>query len=146
MKRTIITLIIAVSVSAGFGCGWIVAQAQSMHKLSPGEVWANDWTSDIAFLTRNARDPELIVPSRVVLLIGSDLNAKSIVLGREYDHLSPSVKKSLMSYIPAARSIEAAQTGPDSEHSRQDLLTFLNCMQKFKLQGGLVGSCIHERK
>lgn len=139
-------MMIIASLSFGFASGWLVSEVRNAEKISPIDIWANDWKSDIALLTRNAHNPQLITPDKVVLLIRSDLNSKSIVLSRVYDHLSPSMKQSMLSYIPSARAIANAQTSSASEQSSKDLLTFVNCMEKVKLKGGLVGNCVVESK
>ena len=144
MKFRLITLMIVAGLFVGFACGWLVAQAQNIHKVSPSTVYANSWMSEIALLTRNNRNTDLIAPDKVVLLVGSNLNTDSLVLGKLYDDMSPAMKERLLSYIPAARAIAAVQSGPRSENNRQDLLAFINCMQKIKSQGGLVQKCMHD--
>ena len=146
MQTKVLTLAIVVSTLVGFACGWGVSQIQNSYKLTPATVLVNGWTSAIGSLTLNMRNPELLTPNKVALLIGSSLNADSIVLGRVFDDMPPSVKEQLFSSIPAARAIATAQTGTGPENNRRDMLIFVSCMQKVKLHGGLVRGCVDDEQ
>lgn len=141
-KVKALTLAIVASTLVGFACGWLVSQVQNSYKLTPSAVLVNDWTSAVGSLTLNMRNPELINPNKVALLIGSGLNINSIVLGRVFDDMPPSMKEQLLSSIPAAHAIATAQNGVGPDNNRRDMLIFVDCMQKVKLHGGLVRSCV----
>lgn len=142
MKTGILALIAVVCSVVGFGCGWAVSQAQNADKLSPAAAWANGWVADVGFLTGAGRNAEPVAPDKVAQLVGLDLNVKSIVLARLYDGMPQPLKTRLLSYAPAARVIGALQNGVGTENNRQDLLSFVSCMETVKVKGGLVRSCV----
>ena len=143
--NTIKSLLVIVGLSVSFASGWLVAEGKNTDKLSPGTIWANEWKTDVALLTRNAGNPELTEPKEVVLLIGSDLNAKSLVLSHAYEELDPSMKSSMAFYANLAQVIAKAQSGPTSEQNRRDLLAFSTCIGKDNSTKGFVEACFKEQ-
>lgn len=141
--RTLTTVLsVAISLAIGFGCGWLVAQSQSVNKVSPSRIWTDQWISDVMLLTGGGHNTTLFPPDKTQSFIVSDLNTYSLVLGLAYDDLPAARKQEIMFYIPAARAIATTQHEYGSARDRGNLLTFLSCIQKVKSQGGLVKSCI----
>lgn len=141
MKTGLIGTMIVACLAVGFAVGWVVAQSQNVGKVTPAQVWTDGWISDVMLLTGGGHRTTLMSPDKTQSLIGSGLNADSLVLGRVYDRLSQNRKQQLMFYIPAARAIATAQ-GLRPENNRRNLLILVDCMQKVQSQGGLVRSCV----
>ena len=146
MKTWLIATMTGASLAIGFGCGWLVAQVHDVDKVTPAQVWTDNWISDVMLLTGGGHRTALMPPDKTQSIIRSGLNADSLVLGRVYDSLPENRKQQLMFYIPAARAIATAQQEPDPARNRSDLLTFASCMQKVKLQGGLVKDCVKDER
>lgn len=146
MKTGLIATMIGAGVAIGFGCGWLVSQVHNVDRVPPAQVWTDKWISDVMLLTGGGHRTTLMPPDKMQSLVVSGLNADSLVLGRVYDSLPRNRKQQLMFYIPAAHAIAAAQQEAGPARSRSDLLTFVSCMQKVKLQGGLLESCMNEKQ
>lgn len=137
---TLIGLIVA------FGSGWLFGQVQNVNKVPIDKIWADQWVGSVTLLARNGRSTELNKPEQLPLIVGSGLNAQSLLLGRIYDKLSPDLKKQLMFYIPVARAIAKAQQGSGPMQDRRDLLNFADCMQKEQPPTGSVSLCVENQK
>jgi hypothetical protein len=139
------SILVIVGLSVSFASGWLLAEGRNTDKLSPATIWANEWKTDVALLTRNASNPELTEPREVALLISSDLNAKSLVLSEEYEKLDPSMKHSMAFYANSAQVIAKSQTGTASEQNRRDLLAFAICIGKDDSTNGFMESCFKQQ-
>lgn len=142
MKSGQIVAMVVAGLVVGFGCGWVVAQAQNVNKLTPDQVWTDQWISDVMLLTGGGHRTTLMSPDKTQSIIKVGLNSDSLVLGRVYDHLPESMKQQLMFYIPAARAIAKAQERSVSDNGKKNLSVLIDCMQKMKLKGGSVKGCI----
>ena len=146
MNGKIKTLAVAVGLVVAFGGGWLVAQVQNIDKVTPAQVWTDEWISDVVQLTGGGHRTTLMPPDKTQLLIGYGLNSYSSVVGRLYDRLPKIRKQQLLFYIPAARAIASAQQGPGPMQDRYNLSTLVDCMQKAQSQSGSVSKCIENHK
>ena len=144
MKTRPFALTVVASLAVGFGCGWLVAQVQNFHKITPEQVWVDEWIDSVSLLTGGALNTTFLPPEKTQSIIESGLNAQSLVVGSVYDRLPPPRKRELMFYIPAARAIATAQQEAGMPGNQNELLTFVNCMQKIKLHDGLMKRCIKD--
>lgn len=138
-------LTVVAGLAVGFGCGWLAAQVQNFHKITPEQVWVDQWIDSVSMLTGGGPRTTLLPPKKTQSIIEYGLNAESLVVGSVYDRLPSSRKRELMFYIPAARAIATAQQEAGTPSNNNKLLIFINCMQKIKLHDGLMKKCIKDK-
>jgi hypothetical protein len=143
MKKKVVFAPLAVIVAFAAGL-WFGAAYSSAGKVvaPPNQLIVNNWTGDVARLTRNQATGKLVDPAKVPLLVGWLLDQDSEMASREYDSLSATEKMKLARYASAARNIALAQKDAASPFDgRSRLLIFSRCLKKVSNDGGTMRDC-----
>lgn len=142
MRNGTVAAIGLIGVIVGFVSGWLTTQVQNIHDITPAQARAEEWISDITLLTGGDIRTKGVSAKETQLLVSSNLNATSLILGRVYDNLPKDRKQQISLYIAPAHALVSAQQNVVPTINNTGLRVFIDCVQKADTGHGPVKDCM----